>query len=321
MRAYVLRRLLQSLLVLFLFSVALRALLDAMPGDPTVMAMFNRPNIKPEDIERIERIYGLKDPFAVKYSKWMYQVFVNGEMGVSRTEGGRPVSELIREYTWNSLKLMSGAFLLSLLVAIPLGIFAAVRQYSAVDYVTGFFSFMGISVPSFWLGIMAIYFFCVYLGWFPPGGMAPIGKTDVSLYDRLHYLALPTAVLSVQTIAVWIRHMRASMLEVVHEDYVRTARAKGVSEVGVIGKHALRNALIPIVTLLALSIPDLFSGALITETIFSWPGMGRLLYRSVINKDHMVAMIAFLILAALTLLCNLLADLLYAVVDPRIRLN
>ncbi len=321
MKSYVLRRVLQAVVVLFLFSVALRALLDAMPGDPTLMAMFNRPNIKAEDIARIERLYGTRDPFPVKYAKWMTMVFVKGEMGVSRSEGGRPVSELILEYSWNSLQLMSLAFALSLAIAIPIGILAAVRQHSVVDYATGFFSFLGISIPSFWLGLMAIYLFAVWLQWLPPGGMTTIGAEGGGVSDRLHHLLLPVLVLSVQTIAVWIRYTRASMLEVIHEDYVRTARAKGLGEGQVYGKHALRNALIPIVTLLALSIPELFSGALITETLFSWPGMGRLLYRSVINKDHMVAMIAFLILAALTLVCNLLADVLYAVVDPRVRLS
>ncbi len=320
MHAFIIRRLLQSVVVLFVFSIGLRLLLDSMPGDPVLMAMFSRPNVKKEDVDRVRALWGLDDPFHVKYTKWMTRVFVRGDMGHSRTEG-RPVKDVIIEYTWNSMQLMSLSFALSLLIAIPLGILVALKQYSTLDYLTGFVTFMGISIPSFWMGIMAIYVFAVNLQWFPSAGMYSIGDEGGGLLDRLRYLVLPTLVLSVQTVAVWIRYMRASMLEVVHEDYVRTARAKGLSEVRVVGKHALRNALIPIVTLLALSIPYLFSGALITETIFSWPGMGRLLYRSVINQDHMVAMIAFLILAALTMICNLLADILYAVVDPRIRLE
>ncbi len=320
MWTFVARRLLQTVIVLFLFSIVLRGLLDLMPGDPIRMAMFNRPNVTAEDVARLRKLWGLDDPFHVKYITWMTKVFVDGDMGTSRTEM-RPVSQMLPEYTANSLKLMVSSFTLSLFIAIPLGIFVALRQYSALDYAVGFVSFMGISVPSFWLGILAIYVFSVHLRWFPPGGMMTIGGEGSGFWDQAYHLILPTLVLSVQTIAVWIRYMRASMLEVLHDDYVRTARAKGLPERVVIGKHALRNALIPIVTLMALAVPALFSGALITETIFAWPGMGRLLYKSVINQDHMVAMIAFLVLAALTMLCNLLADLLYAVVDPRIRLG
>lgn len=320
MTAFIVRRLLQSMLVLFLFSVGLLGLLNALPGDPVMLAMFSRPDVTQEDVLRMRKLWRLDDPFPVKYATWVKRVFVDGDMGYSRTEG-RPVREVILEYTANSLRLMGVSFVVSLVVAIPLGIIAALHRQSVIDYVTSFVALLGVSIPSFWLGIVAVYVFSVHLRWLPSSGMQGLGDDAGGFFDRLRYLVLPAVVLSVQTIAVWVRYMRASLLEVVHEDYLRTARAKGLPESRVIGKHALRNALIPIVTLLALSIPALFSGALVTETIFSWPGMGRLLYRSVVNHDQMVAMIAFLILAALTTLCNLVADVLNAVVDPRIRLE
>jgi len=218
-------------------------------------------------------------------------------------------------------------------VSIPIGIFSAVRQYSLADYVITFLAFLGYSTPVFWLGIMLLLLFAVWLPEalhlsgpiFPPGGYASPGIDPETvgfwayIKDRLWHLVLPAFTLSVVSMASWTRFMRAAMLEVLSQDYVRTARAKGLSERVVIYKHVLRNALIPIVTLMGLAIPGLFSGAVLTETIFSWPGMGRALYDSLVEKDYNVAMTALVFLALLTALFNLLADLMYAVVDPRIR--
>jgi peptide/nickel transport system permease protein len=212
---------------------------------------------------------------------------------------------------------MGAAFLISLIAAIPLGIFAALRQYSVFDYAVNLGAFAGISIPAFWLGLLAIILFAEVLGWFPPGGMQTLGRHAFT--DRLWHLILPAAVLSIQTVGRWVRYMRNSMFDTLKTDYVRTARAKGLSETAVIGRHALKNASLPMITIMALSVPELFSGALITETIFAWPGMGRLLYDSVIGSDYYVAMISFMCLAGITLLFNMLADLAYGLADPRLR--
>ncbi len=223
----------------------------------------------------------------------------------------------------NTLQLMVPAILLSLLIALPLGVLSAYKQYSWLDYIVNFLAFLGISLPVFWFGIMVMALFAEQLQWFPAGGVQTPGIQEDGLWavvaDRFEHAILPTLVLSIAYIGRWLRYMRASMLEVLPADYIRTARAKGLSEKVVILKHALRNALIPVVTILALSVPALFGGAVLTETVFSWPGIGRLEYDAVMNSDYYVAIVVFLIAAVLVMIGNLLADLLYVVVDPRIR--
>jgi peptide/nickel transport system permease protein len=314
--SYLLHRLIQMIIVLFLLSLGTYYLLGLMPGDPVELLITSNPKVKPEDIQRLKKVYGLDQPIYIRYFKWLKQVTLEGDLGFSRTYK-KPTSEILKIRIWNTLKLMTLSFLLSLIIAIPIGVYSAIKQYSTFDYFVNLMAFLGISVPTFWSGILAILFFSVQLQWFPAGGMFTIGID--SWLDQLKYLILPTVVLSIESISGWSRYIRSSMLEVLHEDYIRTARAKGVSEEKVIFYHALRNALIPTVTILALSIPGLFSGALITETIFAWPGMGRLLYDSVMGSDYYVAMLCFLSLGFLTLIFNFLADILYAVVDPRIR--
>ncbi|HWP46060.1 MAG TPA: ABC transporter permease [Candidatus Limnocylindrales bacterium] len=316
MFTYLLHRLIQMVIVLFLLSLGTYYLLGLMPGDPVELLITSNPKVKPEDIQRLKKVYGLDQPIYIRYFKWLKQVTLEGDLGFSRTYK-KPTSEILKIRIWNTLKLMTLSFLLSLIIAIPIGVYSAIQQYSTFDYFANLMAFLGISVPTFWSGILAILFFSVQLQWFPAGGMFTIGID--SWLDQLKYLILPTVVLSIESISGWSRYIRSSMLEVLHEDYIRTARAKGVSEKKIIFYHAFRNALIPTVTILALSIPGLFSGALITETIFAWPGMGRLLYDSVMGSDYYVAMLCFLSLGFLTLIFNFLADILYAIVDPRIR--
>ncbi|MBN4077273.1 ABC transporter permease subunit [Sulfobacillus acidophilus] len=245
-----------------------------------------------------------------------------GALGFSTTYK-RPVWELLSGRVSNTFSLMFPAILLSLLIAIPLGVLSAYKQYSLVDYSTNFFAFIGISLPVFWFGIMVMYVFAEKLQWFPAGGIQTPGISDEGFSaifsDRIAHSVLPVVVLSIAYIGRWLRYMRASMLEILPSDYIRTARAKGLSEKTVILKHALRNALIPVVTVLALSIPTLFGGAVLTETVFAWPGIGRLQYDAVMNSDYYVAIVVFLISALLVMFGNLLADLLYVIVDPRIR--
>ncbi|MBI2646641.1 MAG: ABC transporter permease [Deltaproteobacteria bacterium] len=318
MAGYLSRRLFQTILILFILSIAIYYMLGMMPGDPIDLLIGANPKVTKEDIVRLKKIYGLDQPIYVRYFKWFKQVVIHQDLGFSRVHK-KPTSELLQGRLANTFKLMLASFLLSLLIALPIGIYSAIHHYSKSDFVISILAFIGISIPSFWLGLMLMALFSERLGWLPASGMQTIGID--SLADKLKYMILPTLSVSVQSIGYWVRYMRSSMLEVIHKDYIRTARAKGVDEEVILFKHALRNALIPIITIMALSLPGLVSGATITEMIFSWPGMGRLLLDSVMSTDYYVAMIAFLLLAMLTMASNFVADILYAVVDPRIRIS
>ena len=316
MGSKIFRRLIHMGAVLLILSAALYYLLGLMPGDPVDLLITSRPHITAEDIAHLRKLYGLDDPIYLRYFKWVKQVVFEGDLGFSRIYK-RPTGEILVSRIGNTFRLMGAAFFLSLLIAIPVGIYSALHQRSPFDYLLNLGAFVGISIPAFWLGLMTIILFAEILGWFPAGGMKTLGVD--TLRDRLWHLTLPAAVLSVETVGRWSRFMRGSLFEVLGKDYIRTARAKGLGETAIIGKHALRNASLPMITILAVSVPGLFSGALITETIFAWPGMGRLLYDSVILTDYYVAMMAFMALAVLTLLFNLLADLAYGWADPRVK--
>lgn len=319
MHRYLVRRLAQSLVILAGLSVLVFTMLVFTPGDPVELLATSVPDVKPEDITRLRQYYGLDDPAYVRYFKWL-RTTVQGDLGYSRTYG-QPVSWLIRERFGNTLQLLTGAFALAFVVGVSVGIFSALRQYSGWDYVATLFSFVGLAMPVFWQGIVFILLFAVWLPWLPAGGMTTPGVAPglTLLADRFRHLILPTVVLATVNMAAWVRYSRSSMLEVVRQDYVRTARSKGLAEWVVTRKHALRNALIPIITLVALRLPQFLDGAVITETIFSWPGMGLLLFQAVLGHDHPVAMGVLMLLAVATILSNLLADVAYALVDPRIR--
>ncbi|MCL4454080.1 MAG: ABC transporter permease [Deinococcus sp.] len=336
MFAYTMRRLLQMVPLLFAASVVIYTLLALQPGDPLDELRRNNPRITQEQLEALKRSYGLDQPIYVRYFKWLGRA-VRGDLGYSR-DYGIPAAEFIFKQRLPNTLLLSGvALLLALLVAIPVGIFSAVRQYSTADYAITFLSFMGFSMPIFFLGILLLYLFAVAIpenisGFprLPTGGVPDLLWSDVrsgnaGLFQFIGrwawHLILPVTALSLIQMAAWTRFMRASLLEVMNQDFVRTARAKGLDERVVLYKHALRNALIPIVTIVGLAVPGIFGGATITETIFSWPGMGRAIFDALVAKDYNVAMASLAFLALLTALFNLIADLLYAVVDPRIRYN
>lgn len=314
---YTLRRLFQIGCLLVVLSWAIFGLLAAMPGDPVEMMITANPEVKPADIERLKKLYGLDDPWYVRYGKWVKMVVLERDLGYSRVYK-KPVTEILGSRIANTFKLMSVAMCLALSLAIPIGVYSAVRQYSAFDYGMMLFAFFGISMPGFWLGIVAVIVFALWCGLFPAGGMA---APDAGTLEQIRFMALPVIVLAFESLGVSSRYVRSSLLEVLTQDYMRTARAKGCGESRVILRHGLRNALIPVVTIIALQLPNLFGGAVVTETIFAWPGMGRLLLDSVMNTDYYVALVAFMILATLTLTCNLLADLAYAMLDPRVRLS
>lgn len=320
MLIYVTRRLLQTVPLLVFISALIYLLLYLMPGDPLYRMLEDVPNLRPQDYERLRKLYGLDDPIYVQYWKWLWQL-IQLNPGYSR-EYGQPVIEIIVPALKNTLVLTVIAVIIGKAVAILLGIFSAVRQYSIGDYLLTALTFIAYSIPAFWLGLMMIIAFSVKLGWFPTSGIvnpdiAP-GTWEATV-DWIKHLVLPVTVLATSEIIQVQRFMRSSLLEVLRQDYLTTARAKGLSEQAVIGKHALKNALIPVVTIIAITMPRVIGGSTVVETVFAYPGMGRLLFTSIMGNDYVVAMTVVMIIAVTVVACNLLADILYGWLDPRIR--
>ena len=320
MTKYVLHRVFQMIPLLVLVSVLVFALLTSMPGDPLDRMLEDNPDFTYEDYMRLRAIYGLDDPVYVRYFKWAGQV-VQGNLGYSR-QYKIPVQNLVLPRLNNTLILSISALILALTFALALGIISAVKQYSFVDYASMAFAFFGFSVPNFWLGLMLIVFFSVNLHWLPPGG---IMSSDVQpgffnmALDRGKYLIMPMIVTALAEMASWTRYTRNSLLDVLQLDYLRTARSKGLTEQAVVIKHALKNSLLPLITVIGQSFSRFFAGAVIVETVFSYPGMGKLLYDSVMGNDFVVSMAILMLLAFMVLWGNLIADVLYGWVDPRIR--
>ena len=316
MRTFLARRLLAAVPTLLAVSLVVFLLLHAAPGGPMAVYL-NSPHADPEDLRRLEERLGLHDPYAVQYAKWL-GAMLTGDWGISY-KYARPVGAIVGERVLNTVELVAASLVIASLVAVPLGVIAATAR-PAVQRFIGAVSMLGVSVPTFWLGIVVLLLFSVKLRLLPSGGMATLGA-EFSLTDRLWHLLAPAAVLATLEIAGWSRYLRSMLLEALRQDFVRTARAKGLAEGGVVLRHAFRNALLPLITLLGLQGGRLVGGAMITETVFAWPGMGRLLVDSLIGRDYPVLMAAFMLMAVLVLLGNLLADLTYGVADPRIRLE
>jgi len=320
MTTYILRRILQTLAVIVILSYICFSLMTLMPGDPVELMISANPRITQEDVVRLRQFYGLDQPTYVRYYHWASEI-LSGDLGYSRTYRV-PVSEMLTPALKATFVLSMVSLGFSLLIAIPLGIYCALKPNTKFDYTVNLLNFAGISIPSFWLGIVLIIIFSVILNWLPAGGYQTTGiKYDgllQEIIDKSKYIILPTISLAIQRIGFFSRFSRSAMLEAMRNDFIRTARAKGMSESVVVWKHGFRNALIPLITITAISISSVFSGALITETLFAYPGVGRLIYTSIIGNDFNVAMISFIISIAMVLLMNLVADLLYGVVDPRI---
>ncbi|MDR7535678.1 MAG: ABC transporter permease [Armatimonadota bacterium] len=319
MQRFLARRAVHGLFILAGLSILVFTLLVVTPGDPVELIAASNPEIRPEDVKALRQYYGLDDPVYVRYVKWLRST-LRGDLGYSRTYG-TPVTKLLGERLRNTLWLVGAALVVAFVVGIMAGIYSALHQYSVADYVVTVLAFAGHSVPVFWQGIVFILLFAVWWPILPAGGMLTPGVPPgwPALLDRLWHLVLPVTVLATFNTAIWARYMRSSMLEVIRQDYIRTARAKGSPERTVINRHAVRNALMPIITLVALSIPGTLNGAVLTETVFSWPGMGLLLFQAVLGHDYNVAMAVLLFAALMTVLFNLLADIAYALADPRIR--
>ena len=321
MLTYIVRRVLQVIPTLFVISLILYGLLALKPGDPIDEMRRGNPGFTQEDYDRMREFYGLDKPWYVRYWRWLGRV-IQGDFGTSR-QFGRPAAQYIFRYRFPNTVLLSGLSLLTaFLIAVPAGVISALRQHTAVDYAITVVNFIGVSIPIFWLGIMLIYVFAVqFRGFLPAGGLATPGVTGTwpVIADRLKHLILPVTALSSLQLAQWTRFMRSSMLEVIHLDYIVTARAKGLPERRIVSGHALRNAILPLITLIGLNVPLLFSGAILTETVFNWPGMGRAIYDAILVNDFNVAMVSLMFISLLVLSFNLLADITYALVDPRIR--
>ena len=320
MLLYVLRRLVQTVPLLLVISALIFTLLYLMPGDPLYRMLEGIPNLRPQDYDRLRKLYGFDDPVYLQYGKWLWQL-LQLNPGYSR-EYGQPVFDIILPALKNTLVLTIAAVVLGKIIAIALGIFSAVRQYSIGDYILTATTFVAYSVPAFWLGLMMIILFSVKLGWLPTSGivnseLAP-GSWEATV-DWMKHLILPVAVLAISEIIQVQRFMRSSLLEVLRQDYLTTARAKGLSESVVIGRHALKNALIPVVTIIAVTMPRVVGGSTVVETVFAYPGMGRLLYTSIMGNDYVIAMTVVMIIAVTVVFFNLLADVVYGWLDPRIR--
>ncbi len=318
MATYIARRTVQGIPILFGVSIVVFLIVYLAPGSP--VDRFRVPRVSPQQIEALIRAYGLDKPVLEQYVRWItsfVQVWRPDAWGYSFLDG-QPVIAKFVERMPATLRLMGSALLVTIILAIPIGVLAAVKQYTWVDKIITTLATIGYAIPSFLLGIYLLYFGGVVIGAFPLFGMQSFGKKGDFL-DLAWHLVLPVASLAIQQIAAWARYMRSSMLEVLHQDYVRTARAKGLPGFRVLGKHALRNALIPVVTLLGLSVPALIGGAAITETIFSYPGLGLMYVEAVAQRDYPVVMAGTMLGGFAVVAGNLLADVLYGVVDPRIK--
>ncbi len=362
MTNFIIRRLFQSFILMFFISMLIYVVLNIVPGGPFDLLKQANPRLGQSHIDRLNALLDLDKPLLPgqycpkvsgeqqpcrfdqgRYVRWLSKV-VKGDWGQSWTmQTGTPVLTMIWNRLGYTFLLMGLSTFFAIAIAVPIGIYSAVKQYSIADYLVTALAFFGQSMPTFWTGLMAMSIFAVALGLFPTSGVreagAPgdiveaiarifsfgrlhpdlAGKEWPTILDGLRHVALPALVLTYFNMAGWVRYTRTSMLEVLRQDYMRTARAKGLRENIVILKHGLRNALIPLITILALTIPSLFAGAIITETIFSWPGMGRMQIDAIANVDWPVVQGLLVIQAFLLVFSNLLADIMYAVVDPRIQ--
>ncbi len=318
MGQYAIRRSIQAIPLLLGIAGISFLFMQLAPGGPLALLARN-PHMTPAQLENIKVNLGLDKPGIVQFVLWLGGL-LHGDWGYSYVDG-RPVLQVIMERLPATMELMGAGFVIAFTLAIPIGLLAAVKQYSIFDYLTTFFSFFALSMPVFWFGLMLQLFFAVRLAILPSAGMYSVQANTVTIGDALSHLILPAIALGITSIAGWSRYMRSSLLEVIRQDYVRTARAKGLSSSMVVLKHAVRNALIPLITVIALDVPGYFVGAVVIEDVFSWPGMGRLFVSSLEARDYPVQMGLLVISAFLIILGNLIADLAYGWLDPRVKFS
>lgn len=320
MLRYIFRRTLIALPVLLAISLVVFALLNLQPGDPYVSMI--DPQTSPEQKAELLARLGYSDPLWLKYAKWLGRALV-GDLGYSLQYGAK-VSDIIASRLGNTALLAGSALLLTLSVAVPLGLYTGLRRNSRADLAISMLSFVVVSIPTFFLGMVLIKIFAADLRWLPTSGVVTVGAKREGLdhlVDVARHLVLPTVVLAASNIAIMNRYLRSSVSELLGQDFIRTLFAKGLTRRQIINPHLLRNAAKPLITIISLEIPALLSGALLTETVFSWPGIGRLNYEAVLNRDYALLMGIILFLAVITLCANLIADIVYALVDPRVRVS
>lgn len=277
------------------------------------------PNVDQAELDRIEERLGLNDPLPIQYVKWLTGM-LTGDWGISY-KFGRQVTAILGDRIWPSIQLVAVSLIIALVFSVPFGVSSALYRNRFVQYISNATAMLGVSIPTFWLGMVILLFFSVRMRIIPTGGMMTIGAEGFNLWDRLYHVLPPAAVLATLHIAGWSRYIRSSMLEVIGQDYIRTARSKGLADRNVIYRHALKNALLPLVTLVGLQGGRLIGGAMITEVVFAWPGMGRLLAESLSGRDYPVLMASFMLMSMLVVFGNLAADVCYGIIDPRIRLE
>jgi peptide/nickel transport system permease protein len=310
---FVARRLLATLPLLFLVSLVVFSFVHVLPGDPAVL--FLGEEATPETLAQFRARLGFDRPLHLQYGEWLSRA-LRGDLGRS-LRSNQPVTEAILQRLPVTLELLVGAVVISLAIAVPMGIVSAVKRNSGLDVASTLFALLGFSLPGFWLGLMLIYVFALLLRWLPPSGFVPL---PASVPDNVRSLVLPAVTLGTALAALVTRQLRSGMLEVLRQDYVRTAQAKGLSPRLVVGKHALKNALIAVVTVVGLQVGGLLGNTIITETLFALPGVGRLMIDAIFSRDFFVVQGVILFLAVGYVLSNLVVDLLYSVLDPRIRL-
>ncbi len=301
-------------IVLFLVSIIVFSLVNILPGDPAMLML--GVEATPESLEALREEMGLNDPLYVRYFDWVAGV-LQGDLGYS-IQDNSPVMEILLNKIPVTLELTAFAFIIALVIALPIGIISAIRKGTALDYTTTTFALTGVSVPSFWLGILLIYVFAIMLGWFPPSGYVPLSE---NFWRSLMLMLLPAITLGTRMAAELMRMVRSSLLEVMESDYIRTGYSKGLMEKSVVFGHALKNALIPVITVSGLQLTTLFGGTVIVETIFAVPGLGRLILDSILTRDYPVVQGVVLFMAFSVVIINFLIDILYSILDPRIKLT
>jgi len=314
---YIIKRSLQAIPLLIGVSIIAFSIMHLAPGGPLSVYTLN-PSITAQDIDKIKVILGLDQPIHIQYVKWATGMFT-GNWGTTFF-GGRQVFDVIVERIPATFLLMGSAMSIAIILGMCIGILGAFKRYSVFDYLATTGAMVALSFPTFWFGLMAIYIFSLKLGWLPSGGMFTLGGEE-DFFDLFRHLVLPTVVLALVLVAQWSRYTRSSFLEVIHQDYIRTAKSKGIKGSKILFIHALPNAIAPLIALAGVQLPWLFSGALVAETIFGWPGMGRLFVDSLTMKEYPVLMGLVMFTAIAVIFGNLIADLINAVLDPRIALE
>lgn len=308
MISYIVKRLLQGIVVLFLVSLLTFFVMYFMPGDPA-RTMVGQGYVTEAQLEAIRNKWGLNDPWYVRYGTWMSNV-LTGDLGTSMMRPGMTIGQMIGDAASMTIRLTALSFVISLLIAVPVGVLAATKRYSLFDYGSMLGSTLGVAIPNYWIGLMGIVIFSVQLGWLPPYGS-----------DSWRGYVLPVIVLSIEEMAALARLTRGATIEVLGQDYVITARAKGLSHRIVIARHVVRNALLPVVTLLGYRMAFILSGTIVIETVFAWPGLGRLFFQAITSQDLQVVQAIVLLLTSIVVVMNILTDLTYAVIDPRVRVG